>query len=185
VDTFSREIIVAQQLLLRNQRCQLEEENAQLRLDKARLESRVAQLQAENARLINPLAAARKHSGNSSKAPSSDIVKPHGQRPKKKSKRRIGGQKGHPQRHRPAFAPDQVDQRIPLRLKQRPVDPSRRISPAEASEHRRTIQQVELVKKPFRVVEYTAYSIGVRTAAAITRPLCPGPSSRPDCSVPT
>ncbi len=100
---------------------QLEEENAQLRQDKARLELRLAQLQAENARLMNQLAAARKHSANSSKPPSSDIVKPNGQRRQKKSKRRIGGQKGHPQHQRPAFAPEQVDQRIPFRLKQCPV----------------------------------------------------------------
>jgi transposase len=138
---------------------QLEQENAQLRQDKAHLESQVAQLQAENARLLNELAAARKHSGNSSKPPSSDIVKPKGQRRKKKSKRRIGGQKGHPKHQRPAFAPDQVDERIPFRLKQCPVDPSHRITPAEGSEHQRTIQQIELVEKPFRVVEYTAYSI--------------------------
>jgi transposase len=138
---------------------QLEEENAQLRQDKARLESQLAQLQAENARLLNQLTAARKHSGNSSKPPSSDIVKPKGQRRKKKSKRRIGGQKGHPKHQRPAFAPDQVDQRIPFRLKQCPVNPSHRITPAEEAEHQRTIQQIELVEKPFRVVEYTAYSI--------------------------
>jgi len=138
---------------------QLEEQNAQLRQDKARLESRVAELQAENARLLNQLAAARKHSGNSSKPPSSDIVKPRGQRRKKKSQRRIGGQKGHPKHQRPAFAPEQVDQRIPFRLKRCPVDSSHRIRPAEGPEHQRTIQQVELVEKPFRVVEYTAYSI--------------------------
>ena len=108
---------------------QLEEQNAQLRQDKARLESRVAELQAENARLLNQLAAARKHSGNSSKPPSSDIVKPRGQQRKKKSQRRIGGQKGHPKHQRPAFAPEQVDQRIPFRLKQCPVDSSHRIRP--------------------------------------------------------
>jgi transposase len=108
---------------------QLEEQNAQLRQDKARLESRVAELQAENARLLNQLAAARKHSGNSSKPPSSDIVKPRGQRRKKKSQRRIGAQKGHPKHQRPAFAPEQVDQRIPFRLKRCPVDSSHRIRP--------------------------------------------------------
>ena len=137
----------------------LEEQNAQLQQDKARLESQVAQLQAENARLRNQLAAARKHSGNSSKPPSSDIVKPKAQRRNKKSKRRIGGQKGHPKHQRPAFAPEQVDRRIPFRLEKCPVDPSHRISPAEGPEHQRTIQQVELVDKPFQVVEYTAYSI--------------------------
>ncbi len=154
---------------------QLEEENAQLRQDKARLESRVAQLQAENARLMNQLAAARKHSGNSSKPPSSDIVKPNGQRRQKKSKQRIGGQKGHPQHQRPAFAPDQVDQRIPFRLKQCPVDPSHRISPAEGPEHQRTIQQVELVEKPFRVVEYTAYSIWCQDCGCYHQAPLPGP----------
>jgi transposase len=138
---------------------QLEEENAQLRRDKARLESQLAQLQAENARLLNQLAAARKHSGNSSKPPSSDIVKPHGRRGKKKSKRRIGGQKGHPKHQRPPFAPEQVNDRIALRLKRCPVDPSHRITPAEGPQHQRTLQQIELVKKPFRVTEYTAYSI--------------------------
>jgi transposase len=143
----------------KKRRRQLEEENAQLRQDNARLKSQVAELQAENARLLNQLAAARKHSGNSSKPPSSDIVKPAGRRRKKKSKRRIGGQKGHPKHQRPAFAADQVDRRIPFRLEHCPVDPSHRIRPAEGPEHQRTIQQVELVEKPFEVVEYTAYSI--------------------------
>jgi transposase len=144
---------------------QLEAENAQLRQAKARLESQLAQLQAENARLLNQLAAARKHSGNSSKPPSSDIVKPNGPRRKKKSKRRIGGQKGHPKHQRPAFAPDQVDQSIAFRLQQCPVDPSHRITPAAGPEHQRTLQQVELVEKPFRVVEYTAYSIWCQDCA--------------------
>ena len=138
---------------------QLEQENAQLRRDNARLQLRVAQLEDEIARLGNQLAAARKHSGNSSKPPSSDIVKPKGQRRRKKSQRRIGGQKGHPQHPRPAFAPEQVDQRVAFHLKQCPVDPSHRISPAQGPQHQRTIQQVEWVEKPFRVTEYTAYSI--------------------------
>ena len=142
----------------KKQRRQLEAQNAQLRQDNARLKVQVAELQAENARLSSQLAAARKHSGNSSKPPSSDIVKPKDRRPKK-SKRRIGAQKGHPQHQRPAFAPEQVDQQIPLGLKQCPVDPSHRITPAEGPEHQRTIQQVELVEKPFQIVQYTAYSI--------------------------
>jgi len=143
----------------KKQRCQLEAQNAQLRQDNARLKAQVAELQAENARLSGQLAAARKHSGNSSKPPSSDIVKPKDRRRRKKSKRRIGAQKGHPKHQRPAFAPDPVDQRIPFRLKQCPVDPSHRITPAEGPGHQRTIQQVELVEKPFRIVQYTAYSI--------------------------
>lgn len=138
---------------------QQEKEIARLREDNAQLQARVAELEAENARLVAQLAAARKHSGNSSKPPSSDIVKPKGQRRNKKSKRRIGGQKGHPRHERPAFAADQVDQRIPYRLRQCPVDPAHRIIPAEGQEHQRIIQQVELVEKPFKVFEHTAYSI--------------------------
>jgi len=136
-----------------------EQEIARLREHNAQLQARVAELEAENARLVAQLAAARKHSGNSSKPPSSDIVKPKGQRPKQKSKRRIGGQPGHPRHERPAFAPDQVDQRVAYRLRACPVDSSHRISPAEGPEHQRTIQQVELVEKPFKVVEHTAYSV--------------------------
>jgi len=140
-------------------RCQqLEAENRQLQERNAWLEQRLQELEAQNTRLTQSLAAAKKHSGNSSKPPSSDIVKPQGQRRQKKSKRRIGGQPGHPKYQRPAFAPEQVDQRIPFRLEQCPVNPSHRIRPAQAPEHQRTIQQVELVPKPFKVIEYTAYS---------------------------
>lgn len=135
------------------------QEIARLRKDNAQLQARVAELEAQNARLVAQLAAARKHSQNSSKPPSSDIVKPKGQRRRHKSKRRIGGQKGHPKHQRPAFTADQVDHRIPFRLEQCPVNPSHRIAPAQGPEHQRTIQQVELVKKPFKVCEYTAYSI--------------------------
>lgn len=53
-----------------------------------RLESHVAQLQDEVARL-------KKNSSNSSKPPSSDIVKPKGPNGRK-GKRKIGGQPGHP-----------------------------------------------------------------------------------------
>ena len=141
-------------------RCQqLETENQRLRERNAWLEQQLQESQAQNTRLTQSLAAAKKHSGNSSKPPSSDIVKPKGQGRKPKSKRRIGGQKGHPKHERPAFTPDQVDQRIPFRLEQCPVNPSHRISPAEGPEHQRTLQQVELVKQPFKVFEYTAYSI--------------------------
>jgi len=155
---------------------QQEAEIARLREHNAQLQTRVAALEAENARLVAQLAAARKHSGNSSKPPSSDIVKPKDQRWKKKSKRRIGGQKGHPKHQRPAFAAHQVDQRVAYRLQQCPLNPAHRIIPAEDKEHQRTLQQVELVEKPFQVVEHTAYSIGVMTAIASTRRPCPSPS---------
>ncbi len=141
-------------------RCrQLEAENEQLRERNGCLEKRVQELEAQNTHLAQLLSAAKKNSSNSSKPPSSDIVKPQGKQSKKKRKRRIGGQKGHPKHQRPAFTPDQVNQRVPFRLSQCPVNPSHRIAPAEGLEHQRTIQQVELVDKPFVIFEYTAYSI--------------------------
>jgi transposase len=144
---------------LQAQNRQLQAELEQLRQRNACLEARLRELETQNARLAQCLAAAQKHSGNSSKPPSSDIVKPAAPRGKQRSKRRIGGQPGHPQHERPAFAADQVQERIPYRLKICPVDASHRIRPAEGPEHQRTLQQIELVAQPFRITEHTAYSI--------------------------
>ena len=139
-------------------RCQqLEAENRQLRERNAWLEQRLVQLQDQNTRLVQSLAAAKKHSGNSSKPPSSDIVKPAGAGRPQKSKRRIGGQPGHPKHEHPPFPPDQINDHIPYRLVRCPVDPSHRTTPAE--DRRRVLQQVELVDKPFVVTEHVAYGI--------------------------
>ena len=48
---------------------QLRQENDRLRQDKAQLQAQVAGLESEKARLQAELAAAKKHSGNSSKPP--------------------------------------------------------------------------------------------------------------------
>jgi transposase len=110
-----------------------------VRLNKA--EARVRQLQEQ-------LAGRSKDSSNSSKAPSSDIVKP----PKKASgPLRRGAQLGHAPQQRPEFSPDQID------LVQRhahescpqcggPVE----ILPTPAQ----VVQQVELVAKPTLVTEH-------------------------------
>jgi transposase len=140
------------------QRCQqLQAENQTLRERNAGLEERVRQLEAQNTQLTQSLAAAQKHSGHSSKPPSSDIVKPHSRRRQRRSKRRIGGQKGHPKHERPPFTPDQIHHRIPYRLPQCPIDPAHRIVPA--SDRQRTLQQIELVANPFVITEHIAESI--------------------------
>ena len=69
----------------------------------AGLEKRIGELEAE-------LAKARKNSSTSSKPPSSDIVKPPKSAPTgSQSKRKIGGQPGHPKHERPPFPPEAVD----------------------------------------------------------------------------
>jgi hypothetical protein len=109
-------------------RCRhLEAENAQLKAHTAQLEARLTESQAKNQQLLQALAAARKNSRNSSKRPSSDIVKPP-PRPLGKGKRRkIGAQPGHPKHEHPAFTPAQIDHHISYELEHCPVDPSHRL----------------------------------------------------------
>jgi len=69
-----------------------------------RLEKRIAELEVK-------LAEASKDSSNSSKPPSSDIVKPPKPKPPKDGKKRTrGGQPGHPRHERPPFEPEQIDE---------------------------------------------------------------------------
>ena len=80
------------------------QEAAALRRENQELRALVKSLQARNAQLESQLAKATKNSGNSSKPPSSDIVKP----PKpgrSKSRRSIGGQPGHPVTNGPLSRP--------------------------------------------------------------------------------
>jgi transposase len=104
------------------------------------LEKRVAELEAENARL-------KKNSSNSSKPPSSDIIKPpHGDRGGKK--RRIGGQSGHAKHQRPEFPPEQIDKTMEYEL----AAPGKLVPLNQW----RKLQQMELVEKPFVITEHRA-----------------------------
>jgi len=101
---------------------ELEAENASLRSEVADLRAQVAALMTQNAKLIEQnaklaqqnaklaeqVARLSKNSSNSSKPPSSDIVKA----PKDQGAngpRRPGGQVGHPGASRPAFPPERID----------------------------------------------------------------------------
>jgi transposase len=75
----------------------------------ANLEQRLDQVQARVGQLEAELAAAKKNSTNSSKPPSSDIVKKANAKPKNGRKRKRGGQPGHPKHDRPLFPDDQVE----------------------------------------------------------------------------
>ena len=91
----------------------------QLRARIVELEAEVAALKTINAALKSELAAARKNSSNSSKPPSSDIVKPPkgsnngkdaNNKDKNKVKRKRGAQKGHKQNLRKPLAPELIDE---------------------------------------------------------------------------
>ena len=109
------------------------------------LERRVAELEAQNARL-------KKNSSNSSKPPSSDIVKPPPAN-RGKRKHKIGGQRGHPRHERAPFAPDQLDAAWDYALDRCPDC----CGPLQNARRKgRVVQQVELVEKPVRIEEHRA-----------------------------
>jgi len=105
-------------------------------------------LKQRNAQLQEQLAKAKKNSSNSSKPPSSDLVKQKTPKGKgRRGKRKQGGQAGHPKHERPEFPPEMLDQVWEYQLSQSPVcgdallpsaedDPGGR-DPREADPHRR------------------------------------------------
>lgn len=107
---------------------------------------RMAELEAKIARL-------EKNSSNSSKPPSSDIVKPPKPAPPEGGKRKIGGQPGHERHEREPFAAEAIDRVEEHQLQECP-DCGGRVRAARLPP--RVIQQVELVAKPVEIVEHRA-----------------------------
>jgi transposase len=114
-------------------------------------------LQAENQklrdeiqRLKEEIARLKKDSSTSSKPPSSDIVKPACVLHRLGSKRRRGGQPGHRKFSRQPFAPKQVDKVIPYELSK---EQAKGLEPLNEWF---VVQQVELPRKMFRVIEHRA-----------------------------
>lgn len=133
----------------------------------APLKMRIAELEAENERLKTEIAKLKKNSTTSSKPPSSDIVKPP--RPPagngKRGKRRAGGQLGHARHTRPAFPPEQVDKTWDYEWETAPAGwkPLDRFC---------VVQQVELVEKPYMVIEHRARLYqNLRTGRVLAAPL--------------
>ena len=93
--------------LLRSQVLALEQTNAQLQSD-------IRRLRADNQKLQDQIARLKRNSSNSSKPPSSDIVKPQKKGTRGgRHKRKIGGQKGHPRQERIPFTADDIGPVIP------------------------------------------------------------------------
>ena len=119
----------------------------------AALEKQIAELAQKNAKLNERVAKLSKNSSNSSKPPSSDIVKP----PKGKSSkgpRRQGGQPGHPGVNRQPFSTEQVDQIVELHAG---CCDCGHTGPGQPMDHPRIKQVAELRSNPILVTEYRLY----------------------------
>ncbi len=115
---------------------------------------RIAELEAEVARLSELVAKLAKNSSNSSKPPSSDIVKPPKPKPKgkrKKGRRKIGGQPGHPKHDRQPFALEDLSDVWEYHLD---CCPGCGGTLQQAEAEPRVIQQVEVVESPVRIDEH-------------------------------
>jgi len=111
----------------------------------AELEARLAELEAQ-------VAALRKNSSNSSKPPSSDIVKPPKLKtPGRRGKRKRGGQPGHPRHERPPLSPEQIDRTWEYSLDACP-DCGGLLKHSDAAP--RVIQQIEIIQRPIRIEEH-------------------------------
>jgi transposase len=114
------------------------------------LERQHQALAAEVAQLKAQLAAAKKNSANSSKPPSSDIVKPPKPAPRGRRKRQRGAQPGHTRHERPLFTAEQIDVVHDYTLTSCP-DCGGAVQPRQSAP--RVIQQVELVDQPLEIHE--------------------------------
>ena len=125
------------------------EENRQLRETVAFLNSQIEELRGQIAKL-------KKNSRNSSKPPSSDIVKP-AKPPPQEGKRKQGGQPGHPKHERPLLDTDQIDQFHHYILPLCP-DCQGEVTLCSNLEPRR-IQQVEIKEVPVWTEEHRSYAV--------------------------
>ena len=99
------------------------------------------------------LAKAKKHSGNSSKPPSSDIVKPPRTKgkPGRPKKRKIGGQPGHERHLRTPFSEDELNAHW---IWSYPACPCCGGELVNAHRPPQVIQQVELPEVPVRIEQH-------------------------------
>lgn len=134
------------------------------------LRKRIEVLEAEVARL-------RKNSSNSSKPPSSDIVKPpKPPAPSGRRTRRVGGQPGHPRHERTMFTPEQIDQTREYSLACCP-DCGGRLKRQDDDD--RVIQQVEIVVPvPVTVTEHRAHAYFCRHCDKARAALMPKPVAK-------
>ena len=113
----------------------------------------VEELRREIEELKLALAKANKDSSNSSKSPSSDIVKPpkgDGQGKSAGKKRKRGGQPGRKRKLRQPLPPERVDEAFVYEIPDDEVR-NRKLSPTDDFE---IVQHVELLEMPIHVTEH-------------------------------
>ena len=125
----------------------------------AALEKQVAELLKanealvkKNAELAEKVAKLSKNSSNSSKPPSSDIVKPP-RNTKSNTPRKIGAQPGHTKHERPLFTTEEIDDFQTHTLDACP-DCGGILTLVKNSS--RVVQQVEIVEKPVNIEQHTS-----------------------------
>lgn len=136
-------------------------------------DKRIAELERELGETKRELAAAKKNSRNSSKPPSSDITKPpkDGGTGKRKKKRRIGGQEGHP-KHEANPPLEEADHVVDLRDDQIPDASNRDLEPAPDAETK-LLFQYEFVEKPVELTAWVAHPYRDRATGEILYPPFP------------
>lgn len=141
------------QVRQRDERVAILEHQVHLRDEQiAILGQQVAQLTAQVRELMAQIAKLSKNSSNSSKPPSSDIVKPPKSKdgPKGRTKRKIGGQRGHEKHDREPFGPEELDHTLYYTW---PCCPDCGGKVKSSREPDRVVQQVEMVK-PVEITEH-------------------------------
>jgi len=96
------------------------------------------------------LAKALKNSSNSSKSPSSDIVKPPTKKADRCKRSKRGGQKGHQRTLREPLPPERVDEEITYEIN---ADDVRELGLTATAEFE-TVQYIELLDLPIHVTEH-------------------------------
>ncbi len=129
---------------------QLNEENKLLRGHVKLLEETVHSMEKNITRLEEKITRLEKNSSNSSKPPSSDIVKPVKVVSRLSKKRRRGGQSGHRKFSRQPFKPEQVDEVVEYELRDKDAEGLKPL------DEWFVIQQVELPEKMYKVIEHRA-----------------------------
>ncbi len=116
----------------------------------ARQAKQIADLIDRVSELELQLAKAMKNSSNSSKSPSSDIVKPPKKQTDRRKKSKRGGQKGHPRKLRELLPPERVDEEILYEIQAAEVR-ELGLTPTDQFE---IVQCVELLDLPIHITEH-------------------------------